>query len=54
VQMEMVDVPGEGLELGAPLEMVFRIKEQDRVRGYNRYFWKAAPRLDEPAAGGKD
>lgn len=54
LQMEMVDVPAEGLELGAPLEMVFRIKETDRVRGYNRYFWKAAPRLDERAAGEKD
>ncbi|WP_159979062.1 MULTISPECIES: hydroxymethylglutaryl-CoA synthase family protein [unclassified Novosphingobium] len=47
LQMEMVDAGPEGLELGMPLEMVFRIKEQDRMRGYNRYFWKASPRLDE-------
>ncbi|VWX50189.1 3-oxoacyl-[acyl-carrier-protein] synthase III C-terminal domain-containing protein [Novosphingobium sp. 9U] len=45
LQMEMVDVGPEGLELGASLEMVFRVKEQDRQRGYNRYFWKAVPKL---------
>jgi 3-hydroxy-3-methylglutaryl CoA synthase len=43
VLMETVDVPLEGLEPGAPLRMVFRIKERDRTRGYNRYFWKSAP-----------
>ena len=54
LQMEMVDMPAEGVELGTPLAMVFRIKEQDRVRGYSRYFWKAVPRLDEPRPSGKD
>jgi hypothetical protein len=23
--------------------MVFRVKERDRARGYQRYFWKATP-----------
>jgi 3-hydroxy-3-methylglutaryl CoA synthase len=41
--MEMVDVGPAGVETGAPLRMVFRIKERDRVRGYNRYFWKSTP-----------
>jgi 3-hydroxy-3-methylglutaryl CoA synthase len=43
VQMEMVDVGAAGLESGTPLRMVFRIKEKDRQRGYNRYFWKSTP-----------
>jgi 3-hydroxy-3-methylglutaryl CoA synthase len=50
LQMEMVDIGPDGIELGTPLEMVFRLKEQDRQRGYKRYFWKAAPRLGD----GKD
>jgi uncharacterized OB-fold protein len=43
VQMEMVDVGTAGLGSGTPLRMVFRIKEKDRQRGYNRYFWKSTP-----------
>lgn len=43
VMMEVVDVGEAGLEVGMPLRMVYRIKERDRVRGYNRYFWKATP-----------
>lgn len=41
--MEMVDVGPAGVERGQPLRMVYRIKERDRVRGYNRYFWKSTP-----------
>jgi len=41
--MEVVDVGPEGIEPGVPLDMVLRIKERDRPRGYNRYFWKSAP-----------
>ena len=41
--MEIVDVGAEGFDVGAPLRIVFRIKEPDKVRGYNRYFWKATP-----------
>lgn len=43
VLMEFVDVGVDGIDTGTPLRMVFRIKEQDRQRGYNRYFWKATP-----------
>ncbi len=39
--MEFTDVePGE-LAVGAPVRFVFRIKDVDRMRGFQRYFWKA-------------
>lgn len=43
ILMEVVDVGADGLEIGLPVRMVYRIKERDRARGYNRYFWKATP-----------
>lgn len=43
VLMEMVDVDPAKLDVGTPLRMVFRVKEQDSTRHFNRYFWKAAP-----------
>lgn len=40
--MEFTDVePGE-LAVGDPVRFEFRIKDEDRVRGFRRYFWKAA------------
>lgn len=41
--MEIVDVGVEGINVGTPLEMTFRIKERDKLRNYKRYFWKARP-----------
>jgi 3-hydroxy-3-methylglutaryl CoA synthase len=41
--MEMVDIRPGGLEVGTPLNMVFRIKERDLSRHFDRYFWKATP-----------
>lgn len=41
--METVDADPAEVGVGAPVRMVFRIKERDRARGYNRYFWKATP-----------
>jgi len=41
--MEMVDIGPEGIKRGQRLRMVFRIKERDRTRCYNRYFWKSTP-----------
>ena len=41
--MEMVDIGKDGIDPGAKLRMVYRIKEKDRQRGYNRYFWKSTP-----------
>jgi 3-hydroxy-3-methylglutaryl CoA synthase len=43
--MEIVDVPAVGLEVGAPLNFVFRLKAHDDIRHYTRYFWKAIPAL---------
>ena len=41
--MEIVDAPPARIVEGEPLKMVFRIKERDKTRGFNRYFWKATP-----------
>ncbi len=41
--METVDIGKEGIDTGSKLRMVYRIKEKDRQRGYNRYFWKSTP-----------
>ena len=41
--METVDAPVKAVFEGAPLRMVYRIKERDTIRGFNRYFWKATP-----------
>ena len=41
--MEVVDVGSDGIDIGTPLRMVYRIKELDKARGYRRYFWKATP-----------
>lgn len=41
--MDIVDVGPQGLDVGTALSMTFRIKERDRLRGWDRYFWKAAP-----------
>ena len=35
--------PGTRLEVGAPMRMMFRVKDYDERRGFRRYFWKAAP-----------
>lgn len=44
VLMEFTDCDPAELAVGVPLEMVFRIKERDPLRGFRRYFWKATPR----------
>ncbi|WP_051083800.1 3-oxoacyl-[acyl-carrier-protein] synthase III C-terminal domain-containing protein [Dasania marina] len=45
VMMEFADFkPGE-LEVGTPVSMQFRIKDQDNKRDFKRYFWKATPLL---------
>jgi 3-hydroxy-3-methylglutaryl CoA synthase len=48
--MEMVDVGSTGIDVGTPLTMCFRIKERDRQRHYDRYFWKAVPHVAAAAA----
>jgi 3-hydroxy-3-methylglutaryl CoA synthase len=39
-------LPGE-LAIGTPVQMAFRIKDVDEMRGYHRYFWKAVPATDD-------
>jgi hydroxymethylglutaryl-CoA synthase len=41
--LEFVDVDPTTFGVGTRLQMRFRIKERDEIRGYYRYFWKAAP-----------
>ena len=41
--IHVLDVDPTKFDVGTPLRMVFRIKEKDSMRHYNRYFWKAAP-----------
>ncbi len=48
--MEMVDVGAAGIEVGTPLTMSFRKKERDKLRGWDRYFWKASPINPNPSA----
>ena len=43
VAMEFVDVASGKISVGEEVEMLFRIKEVDRVRNYRHYFWKATP-----------
>ncbi|NMF96402.1 zinc ribbon domain-containing protein [Aromatoleum toluolicum] len=45
VLMEFADCDPADLAVGVPLDMVFRIKEVDPMRGFRRYFWKAKPQL---------
>ncbi len=40
---EFTDVDAAALKVGQPMRMMFRIKAVDEVRGFKRYFWKAAP-----------
>ncbi len=43
LMMEFTDFDPGQLAIGIDLQMVFRIKDFDPLRGYHRYFWKAAP-----------
>ncbi len=40
---DFTDVEPGAVEVGAPVEMTFRIKQYDERRGFRRYFWKAVP-----------
>ncbi|MCK9284124.1 MAG: OB-fold domain-containing protein [Rhodocyclaceae bacterium] len=50
ILMEFTDIARGDVESGTKMEMVFRIKDVDEVRGFNRYFWKATPLRPQPAA----
>jgi 3-hydroxy-3-methylglutaryl CoA synthase len=40
---DFTDVTAGEVDVGMAVRMVFRIKSVDRIRGFVRYFWKAAP-----------
>ena len=44
---DFADVDDGKVEVGMPMRMMFRIKEHDAVRGFVRYFWKAAPAANQ-------
>ena len=48
---EFVDVGEEGVEIGQPVRMVFRIKAVDNQRHFTKYFWKASPHLRNGGPG---
>ncbi len=48
ILMSFTDVAPGDIDAGTEVEMVFRIKDLDELRGYTRYFWKATP-LHGPA-----
>jgi hydroxymethylglutaryl-CoA synthase len=43
LMMEFADFDPGQLQVGDAVSMTFRIKDQDAVRDYRRYFWKAVP-----------
>ena len=43
ILMEFTDVNPGDVTTGKRVEMVFRIKDRDELRGFKRYFWKATP-----------
>lgn len=43
LMIDFTNVKADGVAVGSPMRMVFRVKDHDRQRGYTRYFWKAAP-----------
>lgn len=40
---DFTDVDDEGMTVGQPVRMMFRIKRNEQRRGFKHYFWKAAP-----------
>ena len=40
---EFADIEAGEIEVGSDMRMVFRIKSFDDMRGFRKYFWKAAP-----------
>ena len=41
---DFTDVDPDRVDVGSPVDMVFRIKQFDERRGFRRYFWKAVPK----------
>jgi 3-hydroxy-3-methylglutaryl CoA synthase len=43
LMMDFADVQPNDVDVGTRMRMVFRVKDYDTARGFNRYFWKARP-----------
>ncbi|MHB8499536.1 MAG: hydroxymethylglutaryl-CoA synthase family protein [Candidatus Acidiferrales bacterium] len=43
LMMDFTNVVKGGVQVGKQMRMVFRIKDHDSRRAFDRYFWKAAP-----------
>jgi len=43
VMIDFTDIDADALNVGQPMQMMFRIKDIDTARGFRRYYWKAAP-----------
>lgn len=41
--MDFTEIDPATLAVGLPMRMVYRVKDVDSMRGFKRYFWKAAP-----------
>ncbi|MEA2683719.1 MAG: hypothetical protein QOK05_2047 [Chloroflexota bacterium] len=41
--MDFTNIATGAVEVGTPMRMVYRIKDHDPLRHFDRYFWKAAP-----------
>lgn len=41
--MDFADVDDGTMAVGLPMQLMFRVKDYDRTRGFVRYFWKATP-----------
>jgi len=54
MMVDFTDVDRETIATGAPVRMVFRVKERDLRRGFVKYFWKAVPgRTPAEESGGE-
>lgn len=49
LMMDFTNVGSNGVRVGMPMRLVFRVKDHDSLRGFTRYFWKAAPVEPEEA-----
>jgi hydroxymethylglutaryl-CoA synthase len=43
MMVEFTDADPESVEVGRNVDLVFRIKSVDDLRGFTKYFWKAVP-----------
>jgi len=53
ILMDFTDCEMEELEVGLPMEMVFRLRTTEKDTGFRQYFWKARPIFPQKK-GGKD